>query len=176
MSRVAWTRELIIERIREWTELAGTPPTNADWAPALACRIGHPEIAAAFADADGYWPGAQTVARRFGTWTNGLRAALDSTPLEPDTYRAVGTQSSWTRELIIARAREWAAIYGRLPRVCDWEPSQAPADEQERAYERRAAANGHWPSVWVAKQYCGSWSAMVAAAHGTEAAPTEQTA
>ena len=31
-----WTRELIIEKIREWNDRYGEPPCSADWNPSLA--------------------------------------------------------------------------------------------------------------------------------------------
>jgi len=161
MNRPYWTRELLIDRIREWTELAGTPPANVDWKPSIAYARGHPEVAAAFEDADGYWPHADIVARRFGSWTRGLRTALDGTPLEPATYRTVGAQQVWSRAQIIECAREWAATHGRPPRTTDWQFACSGADD-------------HRPATPTVYRLFGSWTAMVDAAGCADAAPVEQ--
>jgi hypothetical protein len=73
--RRVWTRELVIERIREWTERYGEPPATPDWSPIHARGIGDEERARHFEDAWGYWPWFTVVVRLFGSWNAGIRAA-----------------------------------------------------------------------------------------------------
>lgn len=54
----------------------------------------------------------------------------------------------WTRDLILARIREWAEIHGEPPRLGDWgtRPDRYPAE-----HERFLAADGYWP--WFSQVY-----------------------
>ena len=61
----------MLEAVRDWTRLAGAPPTLYDWSPAHA-PTGHPGAARYLAER-GRWP-ASSVARRFGS----LRTAVET--------------------------------------------------------------------------------------------------
>jgi hypothetical protein len=61
----------MLEAIRQWTRLAGAPPSLYDWSPAHA-PVGHTGAARYLAER-GRWPNASSVARRFGS----LRAAVE---------------------------------------------------------------------------------------------------
>lgn len=75
-ARTKWPRERIVERIREWNDMYGTPPTAKDWNPwAARFELGHEERAQRFLLADGHWPWFTVVARRFGTWNTAIEAA-----------------------------------------------------------------------------------------------------
>lgn len=74
--RGRWSEELIVAAMRAWTKRHGSPPRSYEWAPATGRAAGllatgpsewelhHPR-----------WPSTGTVAARFGSWCNGLRAA-----------------------------------------------------------------------------------------------------
>jgi hypothetical protein len=71
-----WTRETIIEKIREWAAIHGAPPSAYDWCPPNADRAGSPaaeQIRATFEA--GNWPGTFCVCIRFGTWNAAIKAA-----------------------------------------------------------------------------------------------------
>jgi hypothetical protein len=53
-----WTRERIIERVRDWAEIHGRPPTATDW------RVGR-----------GVWPPTGSVQKCFGLWADAIEAA-----------------------------------------------------------------------------------------------------
>ncbi|MEA2282737.1 MAG: Homing endonuclease associated repeat [Solirubrobacteraceae bacterium] len=69
----------------------------------------------------------------------------------------------WTRELIIAKIREWNDRYGEPPSSADWNPSLARWRAQEWRAERYR--EGVWPSTNAAKRpFDGSFDAAVRAA------------
>src|SRR5215208_6952897 len=69
----------------------------------------------------------------------------------------------WTRELIIAKIREWNDSYGEPPCSADWNPSLARWRAQEWRAERYR--EGVWPSTNAAKRpFEGSFDAAVRAA------------
>jgi IS30 family transposase len=72
LQRRRWSDERLLEAIRDWTRLTGSPPTLYDWSPAHA-PAGH-RGAARYLAARGRWPNASSIARRFGS----LRAAVDA--------------------------------------------------------------------------------------------------
>jgi IS30 family transposase len=71
LRRRRWSDERLLEAIRDWTRLTGTPPTLYDWLPPHA-PAGH-RGAARYRAERGRWPNASSVARRFGS----LRAAVE---------------------------------------------------------------------------------------------------
>jgi hypothetical protein len=73
LRRRRWSDQRLLEAIRAWTRLTGTPPTLYDWSPAHA-PSDHPGAARYLAE-PGRWPSASSVARRFGS----LRAAVERT-------------------------------------------------------------------------------------------------
>src|SRR5918994_1573648 len=59
-----WTRELIIEKIREWNDRYGEPPCSADWNPSLARWRAQEWRAERYRE--GYWPSTNAAKRPFG--------------------------------------------------------------------------------------------------------------
>ena len=78
-----WTRDLIIEKIREWNDRYGEPPCSADWNPSLARWRAQEWRADRYRD--GFWPS-----------TNAAKMARADTPM-----MSVATAAS----LILARSK-----------------------------------------------------------------------
>jgi hypothetical protein len=104
----------MLEAIRDWAELTGSPPTLADWSPAHA-GAGH-EGAVRYRSERGRWPSASTVALRFGSF----RAALERAGRRV-AAPAPGSRWVWTRERIVEAVRRWERESGRPPRRSDWQ-------------------------------------------------------
>jgi hypothetical protein len=69
-----WTRELIIEKIREWEARYGEPPCSADWNPSLARWRAQDWRAERYRD--GVWPSTNAAKRPFeGSFDAAVRAA-----------------------------------------------------------------------------------------------------
>lgn len=69
-----WTRELIIEKIREWNDRYGEPPCSADWNPSLARWRAQEWRADRYRE--GVWPSTNAVKRPFaGSFDAAVRAA-----------------------------------------------------------------------------------------------------
>ena len=65
--------EEILDAIREWNRLYGEPPAMSDWSPARARSTAQAwRIERYYA---GNWPSGNTVARRFGNFTEAVRRA-----------------------------------------------------------------------------------------------------
>src|SRR5919201_355542 len=73
-----WTRELIIEKIREWDARYGEPPCSADWNPSLARWRAQDWRAERYRD--GNWPSTNAAKRPFG---GSFDAAVRAAGLEP---------------------------------------------------------------------------------------------
>lgn len=73
--RRVWSRELILDRIREWAGLYGEPPATADWNPTQARLSGDEQRARRFELAGGHWPHHTTAVRVFGGWSAAIREA-----------------------------------------------------------------------------------------------------
>src|SRR3954462_1907888 len=77
--RVArWTREGIIEKIREWNDRYGEPPCSADWNPSLARWRAQEWRAERYRE--GHWPSTNAAKRPFG---GSFVAAVRAAGLEP---------------------------------------------------------------------------------------------
>lgn len=88
-----WTRQLIIERIREWDRLYGQPPNVHDWDPWRSrFQLGDELRAQRFLLADGHWPWFTSVVHAFGSWNAGIVAA-GFEPNEP-----TGAAKRWNGE------------------------------------------------------------------------------
>ena len=73
-----WTRETIIEKIRDWNDRYGEPPCSADWNPSLArWRAQEWRVDRYYA---GVWPSTNAVKRPFG---GSFDAAVRAAGLEP---------------------------------------------------------------------------------------------
>ena len=69
-----WTRETIIEKIREWDARYGEPPCSADWNPSLARWRAQDWRAARYREGD--WPSTNAAKRPFdGSFDAAVRAA-----------------------------------------------------------------------------------------------------
>jgi hypothetical protein len=69
-----WTRELIIEKIREWEARYGEPPCSADWNPSLARWRAQDWRVERYRD--GVWPSTNAAKRPFdGSFDAAVRAA-----------------------------------------------------------------------------------------------------
>jgi hypothetical protein len=76
----------------------------------------------------------------------------------------------WSRETIIEKIQEWAALHGEAPSSADWNPSLARWRAQEWRIERYRS--GVWPSTNAVKRHFGgSFDAAVLAAGLTPARP-----
>ena len=116
----AHTPDELIAALRREADRLGRPPTQREWATGSPHR-----------------PNASSVARTFGSWAAGLRAA----GLEPPPARR------WNDGEIVEALREWAARHDRPPLSSDW----------------RHAAPDH-PSAALARRRFGSWRAALDAA------------
>jgi hypothetical protein len=119
-----YTREEIVAELRCDAQRRGRPPHQKEW---LRPTSEGPDIGA--------------VARTFGSWGAGLRAA----GLEPARRR-------WTDGEIVEALREWTARHGRPPLSSDW----------------RRAATDH-PTAALVQGRFGSWRAALEAAGGAPA-------
>ena len=73
-----WTRELIIEKIREWEARYGEPPRSADWNPSLARWRAQEWRTERYRE--GIWPSTNAAKRPFG---GSFDAAVRAAGLEP---------------------------------------------------------------------------------------------
>src|SRR3954467_579148 len=73
-----WTRELIIEKIKEWDARYGEPPCSADWNPSLARWRAQDWRAERYRE--GVWPSTNAAKRPFG---GSFDAAVRAAGLEP---------------------------------------------------------------------------------------------
>ena len=84
-----WTRELIIEKIREWDARYGEPPCSADWNPSLARWRAQEWRAQRYRE--GVWPSTNAAKRPFaGSFDAAVRAA-GLEPHRPGPKRAGAT-------------------------------------------------------------------------------------
>ena len=73
-----WSRESIIEKIREWNDSYGEPPCSADWNPSLARWRAQEWRAERYRE--GIWPSTNAAKRPFG---GSFDAAVRAAGLEP---------------------------------------------------------------------------------------------
>ena len=73
-----WTRDTIIEKIREWNDRYGEPPCSADWNPSLARWRAQEWRAERYRE--GVWPSTNAAKRPFG---GSFDAAVRAAGLEP---------------------------------------------------------------------------------------------
>src|SRR3954454_25363808 len=121
-----WTRELIIEKIRQWDARYGEPPCSADWNPSLA-RWRAQEWRAERYRA-GVWPSTNAAKRPFG---GSFDAAVRAAGLEPHRSGPRRRPAGVARPDVEQRAP-------LAPRSVD--DALLEASERVRDAERRAAA------------------------------------
>jgi hypothetical protein len=112
--RRLWPTELILQRIREWSEETGSPPRVRDWSPAHA-PAGHRGARRYLAER-GHWPSASVVVSTFGSFPAAVRRA-GLNPSGP----ASGTQRVWTRGRVVQAMQRWYGEHGRPPTRSDWQ-------------------------------------------------------
>ncbi|HVL96275.1 MAG TPA: hypothetical protein VM266_10490 [Solirubrobacteraceae bacterium] len=120
-----WTREAIIEKIREWHERHGEAPCSADWNPSLARWRAQEWRVERYRD--GRWPSTNAVKRAFGGSFDAAVRAAGLSPARPGPRRAAGA----ARPAVPPRAP-------RPPREVDDELTAAA--ERVRRAEARAEA------------------------------------
>lgn len=74
-ARKVWTRDAVAAAMREWHEVYGEAPAQADWCPYFARGYGDDARAVRFEDADGHWPSFMAVVNEFGSWNAAVVAA-----------------------------------------------------------------------------------------------------
>jgi hypothetical protein len=127
---VQWDRATVLYALELWHRRHLRPPAAWEWARA---GIDHPS--------------RSTVARLFGSWNRGLRAA---------GFRVRGggerrwtpeqTAPRWTAAMIITCIQRWAAVHGRPPMKEEW----------------RRSGEGH-PSATTVQRRFGSWNDAISA-------------
>jgi len=121
-----WTRDTIIEKIREWNDRYGEPPCSADWNPSLARWRAQEWRAERYRD--GVWPSTNAAKRPFdGSFDAAVRAA-GFQPHRPGPRRRVAG----------AVRPDFAQREPQAPRGVDDE--LLAAADRVRAAEARAAA------------------------------------
>jgi hypothetical protein len=148
--------EVILEAIRRWTDLYGTPPTMADWEPSRARQKGQDWRAERWQRGD--WPTARTVRTHFRTMSAAVRAAGMPARQGPTRVR----RHLASNEAVLDAIRAWHARYGEPPAMTDWDPSRARSQNQHwriaRYYE------GDWPSVNTVRRRFGTLNQAIQAA------------
>jgi hypothetical protein len=104
------TNAEILQRIRQWYELYGEPPTMRDWDPYRARAAGEPWRAERYYAGD--WPSVKTVLNRFGRLSAAVAAA--GVPVRRQGHRrpANGVVLS---DAELLRLRSHAVSIGALP-------------------------------------------------------------
>lgn len=152
-----WSRDEILDAMREWQHEHGEAPRVLDWQPSLARANGYPELAARFEC--GNWPTASLVAGQFGSWNNAL-AALGVTHSGQGIWRSDarhqhtpegGETRAWTKDEILAAIRAHHDENGQWPTGMEW----VTADP-----------HGKRPTTETVQRICGRWTDAVIAAGG----------
>ncbi|WP_028058519.1 hypothetical protein [Candidatus Solirubrobacter pratensis] len=121
-----WSRESIIEKIREWNQSYGEPPCSADWNPSLARWRAQEWRAARYRE--GIWPSTNAAKRPFG---GSFDAAVRAAGLAPHRSGPRRRPAGAARPDVEQRAP-------MAPRSVD--EALVEASERVRDAERRAAA------------------------------------
>jgi hypothetical protein len=121
-----WTRETIIEKIREWNDSYGEPPCSADWNPSLARWRAQEWRIERYRE--GRWPSTNAAKRPFG---GSFDAAVRAAGLEPHRSGPRRRPAGAARPDVEQRAP-------MAPRSVD--EALVEASERVRDAERRAAA------------------------------------
>src|ERR671914_1160697 len=83
-----WSREEIIEKIRDWNDRYGEPPCSADWNPSLARWRAQEWRAERYRE--GVWPSTNAAKRPFGGSFDAAVRAAGLEPHRPGPRRAAG--------------------------------------------------------------------------------------
>jgi hypothetical protein len=174
-----WSRELIIEKIREWNDRYGEPPCSADWNPSLARWRAQEWRAERYRE--GIWPSTNAAKRRFdGSFDAAVRAAgLEPrrpgprrggagagrpavAQRDPAPPRALEDEIVAAHDRIRAAEARAAGLERRLERA---QARVRRAEEQVAEARRRARAGADQrPGAPRAREGGGSGPAVLAAA------------
>lgn len=114
-----WSEREVLDAVREWERLEGSPPTQRDWRPP---RYGGAER---WQRAFPRWPPSSMAGLLFGGHNRMLAAA------------GVGVNHpSWTDEEILAALRAYVERFGRVPakHQLDWPPDGFPSARTVRRH------------------------------------------
>lgn len=147
-----WTRERIIQRMRDYYKQYGVPPTSSEWLQ--PCEI-----------VNGYriWPTTGSVQKEFGSWSNGMKVAGFKPRTKYTSKRDRKEEKRkrelkekrdkvWTKEEIFEIINTWAAEHRIPPTRTEWttipdRPSARRATEIAgvRDWNNLIEAAGHLP-------------------------------
>jgi hypothetical protein len=133
-----WTRESIIEKIREWNDRYGEPPCSADWNPSLARWRAQEWRADRYRE--GTWPSTNAAKRPFGgSFTAAVRAA-GLEPHKPGPRRRLPLEARPDVEQRAPRGPRGLEdeLHAALERVEDAEARVLELERRLAAAERRA--------------------------------------
>jgi hypothetical protein len=128
-----WTRELIIEKIREWDARYGEPPCSADWNPSLARWRAQEWRAERYRE--GVWPSTNAAKRPFGGSFDAAVRAAGLEPHRPGPKRARNVAEGERDEGAARLAGETG-----FPRPVEPRDDLAEALQRARAAEERVVA------------------------------------
>ena len=133
-----WTRDTIIEKIREWNDRYGEPPCSADWNPSLARWRAQEWRAERYRE--GFWPSTNAAKRPFG---GSFDAAVRAAGLEPHRpgprRRAAGVaRPDFEQRAPQAPRRVDDELTAAADRLAAAEARVALLERRLRAAERRA--------------------------------------
>lgn len=151
-----FSRNEILERIREWTLLYGEPPTIRDWDPSRARRTGQIWRAERFEA--GAWPSVSMVKRQFGRFN----AAVQAAGLAPRQGPRRVKRHLAGPEQVIGAIVEWTKRYGEPPTQADWDTVRARRSGQVWRIVRYGS--GDWPSLNSVLYHFGSLGEAIQAA------------
>jgi hypothetical protein len=83
-----WSRQGVLDAMREWQVLFGRLPSSYDWSRTHARRRGGPALERL---AKGEWPAASVVTDLFGTWAAARAAAVNQVADLPCVAARIGT-------------------------------------------------------------------------------------
>ena len=124
-----YTREEILQRLREWAEQTGAAPRLSDWAPSAR---GSPNR---YEREYPHWPPASSATAAFGSWRAMLRAA---------DLRA-HQREAWTRQDILDALTDGAVRFGRTPTI-----ALAQRDERLPSTQTVSRHFGTWNAALLA--------------------------
>jgi hypothetical protein len=134
-----WTRDTIIEKIRDWNDRYGEPPCSADWNPSLARWRAQEWRAERYRD--GVWPSTNAAKRPFG---GSFDAAVRAAGLEPHRPGPRRRAPGVARPDVAQRAPHGPRgvddeLLAAAERVREAEARAAALERRVRHVERRAA-------------------------------------
>ena len=151
----AYSAAEILAAVRRWADRYGEPPTDLDWNPGRARRLGQQWRVERFED--DAWPSADMVRRRFASFNSAVEEAGFKPRSTPRRPRASLSDSSAVLEAVI----QWTRLYGDVPTMADWDPTRAHRLGQDWRIAR--FHQGDWPSASIVRRRFGSFAAAISA-------------